>query len=58
MENNEIKKLKDEVWNRVCLLVTNIEYAKGHEKKFLLGKFEAFKEVWELLGGEVVEEDI
>jgi|GEM_PF-3094687 len=57
-EVNAIEELKDEVWKKVFALTVDIEYAKGYEKKFLLGKFEAFKEVWELLGGEVQEENI
>jgi hypothetical protein len=56
--NDEMKQLKDEIWKKVFHLTVDIEYVKGYEKKFLLGKFEAFKEVWELLGGDVIEENV
>lgn len=51
----EMKKLREQIVHKVLLLTVAIEYAKGAEKKQLLAKYEGFKEVWEMTGGDMPE---
>lgn len=46
-----IPQIKEKIWAKAFSLTVQIEYAKGREKTKLLAKYEALKEVWEMLGG-------
>jgi hypothetical protein len=52
----EMKALRKEIVHKVLLLTVKIEYAEGQEKDLLLAKYEGFKEVWEMTGGDTPEE--
>lgn len=51
--SDEIKELRNKIWSKVLLLTVDIEYAEGTEKEILDAKYEAFKEVWEMTGGDI-----
>ena len=49
MDEKELRKM---IWQKTMLL--SIEM--GHRKtQFLKGKYAAFKEIWEELGGDIIE---
>lgn len=52
--SEEMKELRKRIVENVLLLTTEIEYATGAKKKQLLGKYEGYKEVWELTGGDMI----
>lgn len=52
MEEMTLEKLKKEIWSKAFALTAKIEYAKRYEKAELMGKYKAYKEIWEMLGGD------
>jgi uncharacterized protein YktA (UPF0223 family) len=52
-----MKQLRKQIWSKVLSLTVEIEYATGAKKKQLLAKYEGFKEVWEMTGGDLPEEN-
>lgn len=54
--SDEMKELREKIWHKVLSLTIEIEYATGAKKKLLLAKYEGFREVWEMIGGDLPEE--
>lgn len=48
---------RDEVWKKIHQTANELKKSKGYRKTFLYGKFEAYKEVWKLMGKKVMEEN-
>lgn len=49
MSKEEMRKF---IWQQVMLLTVDMQYKKS---QFLKGKYEAYKEMWEELGGDMDE---
>ena len=53
----EMKILRKKIVEEVLLLTVQIDYATGTEKKLLKAKYEGYKAVWEMTGGDMPEAD-
>lgn len=50
------EEVKKEVHRKVWAMLVELEWAKGEERKLLLARYQAFKEIWDFLGGDTPEE--
>lgn len=55
--SEELREIRRDVVTKCLNLTVEIEYAEGKEKELLLAKYEGYKEVWEILGGNL-EDDL
>ncbi|MFO1442986.1 hypothetical protein KDN24_07110 [Bacillus sp. Bva_UNVM-123] len=55
--SDELREIRKEIVGKVLILTTEIEYATGSRKTKLKAKYEAYQEVWDILGGNL-EDDL
>lgn len=51
-EEITIEELRKKLWSEALTLTVKIEHAKRYEKAELMGRYNALKEIWELVGGD------
>lgn len=53
--SDEMKELRSKIWSKVLMLTVDIEYAEGKKKEILEAKYDAYKTVWEMTGGDMLK---